>query len=332
MKTLAVGKLSKAQQDERKKSWEDIQFRLGYSGRHTKKELKIFEAYYLRGTQPKLDPLYPDPIPLIYRLYLCPDQSPESWEAVVDTLLAGPPAWRTDVPVEAGAGQDGESWRETCLGEGWGWQIKRSLESTFDILTEELNSRRYDGVTPYVGSLLVPPLGFLGGAEQRLAEFLPTNTKLMAYCQSKNLSIFDASKWFVYPNYMDVCHWLDGTRRHNPTMLAYYLSEYWYAALSDDFLSDLQENVTGLFYLECYLQLIARYPKPEAGNENSERHVYAQKIRAMLDQRPIPLALQSLWLAAKNYTAAIDLNALDFKYPDTDHPEYLPEHYYVGEF
>lgn len=332
MTIQAVNQINKEQLLMRKKAWEDIKLRLEYSGRHTKKDIKIFESYYLRGAQPKLEPSYKDPIPLIYRLWLCSDQSDESWESVVEQLLAGPPAWRTDIPIEPTEGHDGESWREECQGEGWGWQIKKSLEDSFTLLTEEANSSRYDGVHAVVGSLILPPLGFMGGVEKRLADFLPKNKKLIEYLAGKRLQIFDASKWFVYPNYMDICIWLDGRRPHSPCMLAYYLSEYWYAALSDDFLSELKNNVTGSFYLDCYLQLIARYPKPEAGNESSERHLYCQKLRDMLDNRPIPLALNELWLAAKSYKGLIDLNELDFKYPDTDHPDYQPEHYYVGDF
>lgn len=335
MKTLAVGKLSKAQLDERKKCWEDIRARLEYSGLHTKAELKIFESYYLKGTEPKQHPGRKDPIPLLYRLWLCPDQSVESWRAVTERLLAGPAAWRTDINIEPIDGDNGGSWQDECRGDNWGWQIQKSISETYQILWQHADSDAYDGTTPVFGSTLIPPLGFMGGAEQKLIEFLAAEKGSANYYEYRSKALFDFSghsgsnSWRFY---RDFCFWLDARKPHNPYMITYYMHEHWYAALSDDYMRKLEGSVGGVFYLNCYLQLLARFPKPEAALASSDRHVYAQKIRAMLDHRPIPLALQSLWLAAKNYTDAIDLNALEFKYPDNYHPEYQPEHYYVGEF
>jgi hypothetical protein len=329
MMTLAADKLSKAQLEERKKSWEDILYRIEYSGRHTKKELKIFEAYYLRGTQPKQHPLYKDPIPLVYRLWLCPDQSEESWRAVTEQLLAGPAVWHTDISLVPVDGYEQEYWPEPNAGRGW-WQIQTSLNESSEILWEHGDSDCYDGVSSFEGSTLIAPLGFMGGAEQRLVEFLTAPKESVNHYEYLGKPLFKISRGFSHVIYRYLCIWLDGRRPHNPYIVSRYMAEPWFLTLSDQYFKEVFKSETLSFHLSCYLQLIARFPEPEAEFASSERHIYAQKIRAMLDHRPIRPVLKTLWLSAKNYTGAIDLNALDFKYKD--HPDDQPEHYYVGEF
>lgn len=107
MTGLTVLKVSKAQLEDRKKSWEDVRARLEYSQMHTKAELKIFESYYLRGKPSKQYPMRKDPIPLLYRLWFCPDQSIESWRAITENLLAGPTAWLTDISIDPVSDDDG---------------------------------------------------------------------------------------------------------------------------------------------------------------------------------------------------------------------------------
>lgn len=125
--------VSKGLIEERKKLWPDIKFRLEFADIHKKAELKIFEAYFLKGAEPNLYPMENDPIPLVYRLWLAPDQSIESWQAITARLLAGPEAWTSKVSVEPTG--DGESWRELCKGYSWGWQIERSLRDSHEILS-----------------------------------------------------------------------------------------------------------------------------------------------------------------------------------------------------
>jgi len=126
--------LPKEQWPARLAEWADIEFRLSFSGIHTKRELKVFQDYFVKYKEPSYEHNR-DPIPLLYRLWLCPDQSDESWEAVLAKVLTAPQAIKV------------ESIRESQV-----------------ILFQEADSSRYDGVDG-------APLGFMGGVEKRLVDF-----------------------------------------------------------------------------------------------------------------------------------------------------------------
>lgn len=334
MMKLVTDKLSKAPLEERKKSWEDVRARLEYSDLHTKAELKIFESYYLRGKQSKMYPMLKDPIPLVYRLWLCPDQSIASWRAITNQLLAGPTAWLTDISIAPVDGDDGGSWQEVCKGNNWGWQIRTSLLETDTILWQHACADRYNGVVSPNDPAIVAPLGFMGGIEKKIFDFLAPFNCPETRLEYRGKPLFDCSGTpvFIHPRYYyELCVWLDAKKPHNPYILSIYMAEHWYAELSDEFMQRLQDKTLCDDFV-CYLQLIARYPKPVSGLEFSERHVYCEKLRNILDSRPIPSVLQEFWLAAKNYDGLIDLNGHYFKHPDTDRPENQPEHYYVGDF
>lgn len=174
----------------------------------------------------------------------------------------------------------------------------------------------------------------MGGIEKKIFNFLAPLKGTGNRLEYKGRPLLDycGNPAFTGPRmYYDLCVWLDARKPHNPYMICIYMAEHWYATLSDDFMRKVQDK-GGPFYFNCYLQLVARYPKPVSGFEFSERHIYCQKLRNILDSRPIPSVLQEFWLAAKNYKGLIDLNGLDFKYPSGDHLDCQPEHYYVGDF
>jgi hypothetical protein len=331
---LLLLKVSKVQLEGRKKTWGDVRARLEYSGLHTKAELKIFESYYLRGKQSKLHPMRKDPIPLVYRLWLCPDQSIESWRAITLQLLAGPTAWLTDISLAPVDGDDGISWQELCKGNNWGWQIRTSLSETHKILWQHACADHYNGVASSNDPAIVAPLGFMGGLEKKIFNFLAPFNCADTRLEYRDKPLFDCSgiSPFIHPRYYyNLCVWLDGKKPHNPYMLSIYMAEYWYAELSDEFRQRLQDETLCDDFV-CYLQLIARYPKPVSGFEFSERHVYCEKLRNILDGRPIPSVLREFWLAAKNYKGLIDLNGHYFKCSDTGRANCQTEHYYVGDF
>lgn len=126
--------LAKEQWVARKSEWPDIGQRLSFSKRHTKRELKMFEDYFVRHKNPPLD-YGRDPIPLVYRLWLSPDQSEAGWRDALEHVLRLPPVMQ-----------------------------ENSLTESRRILFEEAMSTRYNGLGD-------APLGFLGGMEERLASF-----------------------------------------------------------------------------------------------------------------------------------------------------------------
>jgi len=307
---------NKALLDERKKAWEDIKFRLEYSNFHKKRDLKIFESYFVRGAQPKLHPLEADPIPLVYRLWLSPEQSLEAWQAITEKFLAGPVAWETNVSIESVEGCD-ESWRELCKGPAWGWQIARSLRDSYEILMQHAASPLYNGYEPVVGSVVIPPLGFMGGAEKKLYEFMTGKIPGSEHFRYAGNRLFEPSTYFGHMHYLELCVWLDGKRPSNSYNIQIYMGEHWVSSMTADYMEKIKSDEAIRFYLTCYLQLIARYPS--AGVE-PERQNYCEELRRLLNAGPLPEPVKSMWAEAKQYRGRIDLNSYMQETP-----------YYLGE-
>lgn len=79
--------LDKAQAAVRKAAWPEVEARL--QAYHTKSDVMLFERYYLRGTEPNPNDFWiKDPIPLVYRLWLHPDQTDTSWCAITERVLS----------------------------------------------------------------------------------------------------------------------------------------------------------------------------------------------------------------------------------------------------
>lgn len=297
--------LSKLTVEERKRLWEDVKFRLEYAGWYKKSQLRIFEAYFVRGRQPKLHPLEDDPIPFVYRLWLSPDQSIEAWLEIADNFLAGPALWETDVKIEPSEGDNGISWKglhgSSVLGAP---QISRSLRDSYEILTQLAASRSFHGGEPVVGSDVAPPLGYMGGAEKRLYDFmtgrLPGSERL--FYEGKRL--FSPSGRLA-ACYEDLCIWLDARLPCNPYSIVYYMGDVWVDSLTDKYMAELSVDEGARFYLDCYLKMIARYSDSD---DLGERGLYCKAIRTLLDEKFLSEPMNSLWCEAKKYKGRIDLN------------------------
>lgn len=118
--------------------WGDYLARLSLMRRYTKKELKVFEAYFVKGKEPR-EEIGHDPIPLVYRLWLAQDQSDSGWGNVLSHVL---------------------NFSESV--------IRDSLESSRKIFYQ-------DAISPCFGGLDGSPLGCFGGAEERLFNFFVTH-------------------------------------------------------------------------------------------------------------------------------------------------------------
>lgn len=300
--------------DARKAAWENIKFRLTYAGQ--KVAFKVFEAYFLKGKEPNLRPMENDPIPLVYRLWLSPDQSTESWIEITRRFLAGPEAWTTHVSIEPTG--DGQSWRELCKGLSWGWQIDRSLRDSYEILMQHASARHFDGATPYEGSDVVPPLGFMGGTEKKLYHFLTGRTPGSESLSYKGKKLFEPSSYFGHLFYYDSCLWLDGKTPTNPYCIYNYMGKHWFDSMNAAYMTEIETDQAIQFYLSCFLVLVARYP--ETGVDD-QRAAYCHELRQLLDTGPLLEPLQTMWRQAKSNLARIDLNAYKQKDP-----------FYIGEF
>ncbi|MES2819787.1 MAG: hypothetical protein V4812_12470 [Pseudomonadota bacterium] len=309
--------MSKATQltlEARKEAWADIKFRLQYAKQ--KVAFKVFEAYFLKSKEPNLHPMQNDPIPLVYRLWLSPDQSIEAWVAIAERVLAGPEAWTSNVSIEPTG--DGESWKELNEGHAWGWQAARSLADSYKILMQQAGARHYNGVEPYAGSDVIPPLGFMGGNEKKIYEFMNGRIPGSEHLLYKGKQLFEPEFYFGHIYYYDACYWLDGTRPSNPFCIFNFMGDLWFNCMTAAYMNEIEQSEAIQFYMNCFLVLVARYP---SGGVDAERAAYCSELRALLNAGPLLEPLQAMWHQAKNNRERIDLNA------------YMQdEPFYIGEF
>jgi hypothetical protein len=301
---------------DRKQDWEDVAFRLNYIERYKKYQLKIFEAYFLKGKEPLLHPLDIDPIPLAMRLWLSPDQSIEGWIAITARVLAGPAQWHTKTPLD---GRDGEdTWESMKVGPALGgMQIARSLSDTYEIMMKFATANFLDGTTPFHGRTTVPPAGYMGGVERKLFDFLTGRTPGSEHFRYDGKPLFEPSGRLA-GRYKELCIWLDGKQPHNPYNVIYYMGELWFQSLDERYMADLQSDEGTRFYLECYLAMVARYPIVGA---DPERAAYCAQLRTRLDQGPLLEPLDAMWEHAKQGVGPIDLNSYMREQP-----------FYIGEW
>lgn len=294
--------LDKAQVELRKAAWPDIKFRLQYA--KCRVSLKACEAYFIRGKEPNLEPYDEDPLPLVYRLWLAPDQSIEGWVKITERLLAGPTQWTTNVSIEPTG--DGGSWSEVGRGALGAHIIAGSIRDSYKTLTQHAGARHYDGSEPYAGSDVIPPLGFMGGAEKKLYHFLSGQVPGSEHLQYDGKKLFEPGSHFGRIYYAETCRWLDGSTPSNTYCLYNYMGAHWVRSMDASNMADLEKDEGARFYLSCFLVLVARYP--ESGVD-PERAAYCSEVRELLNAGPLLEPLNTMWINAKNERGRVDLNA-----------------------
>jgi hypothetical protein len=294
--------LGKTQLELRKAAWADIKFRLQYA--KCRVSLKACEAYFIRGKEPNIEPYESDPLPLVYRLWLAPDQSIESWVKITERLLAGPTQWTTNVSIEPTG--DRGSWSEVGRGHLGGHIIAGSLSASYEVLVQKAGARYFDGSEPFSGSDVIPPLGFMGGCEKKLYHFLSGQTPGSEHLQYDGKKLFAPGGYFGRIYYADTCRWLDGTAPSNPYCLYNYMGAHWVRSMDASNMATIEHDEGARFYLSCFLVLVARYP--ESGVE-PERAAYCSEVRQLLNAGPLLEPLNTMWNQAKNERGRVDLNA-----------------------
>lgn len=269
--------------EARKETWVGVMARLKACD-YPKSQLKIFEAYYLKGKEPKWsdaeDAMEEDPIPLVYRLWLHPDQSDESWCAIVERVL---------------------SYRGRGLA---GISIKESRR----ILDQYANSHYFNGIDA--------PAGLFGGAERRIFQFLAGETELgKRYTYNPRPKYPDSSRhlYFVvgfgFMYYVDMCVWLDmkgafnPNSGRNPFYLGCYFLNQWRRFLEanvDSYAETCRSDKRFEKSIKEYFTTVFRYPEPVEGGGDIERQLYCQEARDILDNANIPPLLKEWWEEVKS--------------------------------
>lgn len=221
-----------------------------------------------------------DPIPLVLRLWLHPDQTDESWCAITERVL---------------------SYRGRGLA---GISITESRR----ILSQYANSHYFNGVDA--------PAGFMGGAEERIYKFLVGETELgrrytynpMPKNPEQNGYLYSVG-WFGFMYYVDMCVWLgvEGAFNSNSARNPFYLGccflGQWRKFLEADtgyYIEKFQGDERYEKYIKEYFAAVLNYPVPVDGGDDLERQLYCQEAREILDNANIPLLLKSWWEEVKS--------------------------------
>ena len=280
---MGVNISDKAFIEARKESWPEIMARLKACD-YSKGQLKIFEAYYLKGKEPKWsdaeDAMEEDPIPLVYRLWLHPDQSDESWCAIVERVL---------------------SYRGRGLA---GISIKESRR----ILNQLAYSHYFNGVDA--------PAGVFGGAEKRIFQFLAGETELGRRYTYNPRPAYPEENGYLYAvvgfgfgYYMGMCVWLgmegafNPNSARNPFYLGCYFLGQWRRFLernTDSYVEKYQSDKRFEMCVREYFSTVLHYPCPVEGGDDLERQLYCQEARDILDNASIPPLLKAWWEEVKS--------------------------------
>lgn len=261
----------KAWLSSRRKQWGDIKERLVLSEKFTKKELKTYESYFIKGREPKWSK-YPeqdwgwddDPIPLLFRLWFDPDQSLGNWKRIYNELLS-----YVDSDV-----------------------IEHSLEVSIEIFSVQANNH-----VTYSG-LFSTPNGFMGGQEKKMFDFLigPPNTEDVIRFLGTEV---DKQLRFLCGYYSDMHEWLSTKNLHNSNKINQYKFEHWYYRLTDAYCEKINGNERDMERLVPYLATVAAYPEPDETSDDFIRQNYCAKAREILNNRPLPKLMSEWWDAAK---------------------------------
>jgi hypothetical protein len=245
--------------NSRAAQWQDVKVRLEYQRRHTKKEINIFEKFFVKGQEPEWA-FGNDPIPLIYRLWFSPDGSKEAWQAIADKVFAYPRS-----------------------------AAQNSIRETWTLLNQALGSDNYCG---YEGS----PIGYMGGKEEAIFKFLTGDFSTREFLTYEGERPF---VWTIFNTgyYMLMNRWLDYSDYANPYNVFHYMHEFWHAAMSGDFIKEIVRS--GIVELvKKYLALVAAvFFKNDAAD--SSRLAHCQAIVQILESRPVPQEIAAWWSETK---------------------------------
>lgn len=253
--------LDKVQLKLRKAAWPPIEARL--RDFHTKSETKLIERYYLSGTEPKTSDLWDsDPLPLVYRLWLHPDQSDASWCAITERVLSYQ--------------GDGDS------------QLRRDrFIDTSLIESRKIFQRQVPGGAD-----------FLSDARERLTLFLQGDRYRH---QGERLYYHGAFRHAHYVGqcqWLDATAPAERRGMHCDPSLAEYWVDYLCGPDFERFMRG-DPDTSPYRYFRAYLHQIARYTAPVDGGPDHARQDYCQRCRDALDARALPAPLDTWWAQAK---------------------------------
>jgi len=255
--------------NERKTQWSEVHLRLLHSEKFTKKQLKAYESFFLRGRTPKWNVLFDnDPIPLIFRLWFDPDQSEQNWSEIRDLVLNYPE------PIV----------------------IRESLRETFDIFHEADNGVIYSG-------LFKTPNSFMNGLEKKMFSFLYGSPDSSEYIKFNGEEFYVIRLFHGY-YYSDNYRWLDSKNLCNSFKISQYKLEHWYYKLTDEYCDKLEKLTpsgdSSLANVRLYLEKVQEYKYLSEGYIDEVRAGYCRNVRDILDNRVLPEKMQQWWLDAKS--------------------------------
>lgn len=252
--------LSKEQLAERKKAWPALADKL--HGQYDKGDVKIFERYYLKGAEPKLDNLWhSDPIPLVLRLWLHPDQSDESWRAITERVL---------------------SYRIPKASYG---HIYRAIDISLS------DSRKVIFRKEWFGEDYERIVRFLKGEGENAVVYRHKGERLYYYDYFRGARYKAQYDWLIGAG-------AESPRVFQDSAEWEYLIDH---LCGDDFQRTIRNGDTyiQMFYFKKLLDVVVKYEPPVDGHSKHKQQLFSEYLSNSLNSRELPDDLRNCWESAK---------------------------------
>lgn len=273
----------------RKKEWLSVEKRLTHecmvhvdsvNGKTPKNRMRIYEKYFMKGLIPAFNPSGEVAVCLLFLLWWHPDQSDDNWQLL------------NDVVRHVG-----------------GLYARNHYSDSINMLIG--NAGSVLGFSPAAGF----EDGFLQGKEERALQFFlgrDIGSNLVLFDKEKEQNKFGNHMDVIYRGGVGMTHWLTNSIKNiNRYVIWQYDTylEYWYENLTEENLEKLlvsnnedsnmrkkskKREEEGL---RMYLETLAGF---DANSDASNfRKVFVEKVRKILNERPIPSLLKNMWEEAK---------------------------------
>ncbi|MCP8467035.1 hypothetical protein NK553_24075 [Pseudomonas sp. ZM23] len=251
----------KAPLAQRKADWQGVLQRLKGDADFDKTQFKLLERYYVSGEEPDWAPgeRGEDPIPLVYRLWLHPDQSEASWQAIAGRVLS----YGFARPIEQSMWQSAQA----LFRADGGW-----------------NGRDR-------------PLGKFAGAEERLYRFLHGLTTPEGGFPFREAALRMSERGLA--RYCDdLKYWLEAPAQRGPSVNLHRLAE-WVDYLESAGFKASMDAVARPVHIQVFLKRIGRHPLPAPGTEPDECQRYCASVREALEGRDLHPTFAKWWTMAQ---------------------------------
>jgi hypothetical protein len=259
---------------ERKVAWNEIKKRLidermahvESSGGTPKRKLRIYERYFLKGILPSFDPFGDVPVCLLFLVWWHPDSSETNWQLIKDVIRH--------------------------IG---GLYCRNHYSDSVNMLIENSDPINFSEADGFQN-------GFFLGMDERLWNYFINNdvkSRLVAFDPDQPQVKFSNHENIAYYGGIWMTQWLTAPSEYvnsNTIFQSDRFLEYWYSKLTDKSLEAYFRHEGGEQALRKFLSQLINH---KSSDPVKARTVYVNKIRTILDNRPLESTIRRIWSEVK---------------------------------